>query len=127
MGMPQFYYENNVKKYLYLYLIYIKKYDIYKIGITKDMEYRLSFSKGIGNNWIDNSQQYVWDRNDIDIIYAEIKENAPAIEKEITNAIKGKQVKLIDNYGTKITYREHFYFESLELVLSIIDKYKDFS
>jgi hypothetical protein len=127
MGMPQFYYENNVKKYLYLYLIHIKKYDIYKIGITKDMEYRLSFSKGINSNIFDDTQNYVWDRNDIDIIYAEIKENAPEIEKEIVKAIRGKQVKLLGDFGNKITYREHFYPESLELVLSIIDKYKDFS
>jgi hypothetical protein len=126
MGMPQFYYENNVKKYLYLYLIHIKKYDIYKIGITKDMEYRLSFSKGINSNIFDDTQNYVWDRNDIDIIYAEIKENAPAIEKEIINAIRGKQVKLLGDFGNKITYREHFYPESLELVISIIDKYKNF-
>ena len=127
MGMPQFYYQNNVKKYLYLYLIHIKKYNIYKIGITKDMEYRLSFSKGINSNIFDDTQNYIWDRNDIDIIYAEIKENAPAIEKEIVKAIQGKQVKLLGDFGNKITYREHFYPESLELVLSIIDKYKDFS
>jgi hypothetical protein len=126
MGMPQFYYENNVKKYLYLYLIHIKKYDIYKIGITKDMEYRLSFSKGINDNIFDDTQNYVWDRNDIDIIYAEIKENAPEIEKEIVKAIRGKQVKLLGDFGNKITYREHFYPESLNLVLSIIDKYKYF-
>jgi len=125
MGMPQFYPNNNLDS-KYLYLIHIKKYDIYKIGITKDMEYRLSFSKGIGNNWKDNLQQYKWERKDIDIIYAELKKNAGEIEKEIKKCIIGKQVKLIDNFGSIITYKEHFYPESLELVISIIDKYKNF-
>jgi hypothetical protein len=108
-----------------LYLIHIKKYDIYKIGITRtDIEERLKWSTGIGCNYKDETQKLNWQREDIDILFNKFFYiDSEQIEKEIKKMLVGKVVTLIDNSGRKIYYQEHFYKESLEGVLSIINKY----
>ena len=116
--------SNYIAKKYSLYLIHITKYSLYKIGITKKtIEDRLKWSTGIGYNFYDESQWLKWDRNDIKIIFNKELDNAEKIEKEIKQFLKGKVVTLIDNSGRKIYYHEHFYKESLEDVLSIINKY----
>jgi len=98
--------KNNV------YIIYNKRLDLYKFGITE-----LDINSKVNNYCKYNNL----DLSEVDIIYNHYYNNGQEIESLLSKSIIGKKVKLPNsNYY----YKEHFKKEQLENILKILESKK---
>jgi hypothetical protein len=98
--------KNNV------YVIYNKKLDLYKFGVTE-----LDINTKVYNYCTHNNL----DLSEVNIIFSHYYSNGVEIELLLSKSIIGKKVKLPNsNYY----YKEHFRKDQLENILSILESKK---
>lgn len=91
-----------------VYVLFNKKLNLYKFGITE-----LNINDKAKHYCITNNI----DLSDVDIVFSYIYENGVKVENLLNKCINGKRVKLPNsNYY----YKEHFKEEQLENILNIL-------